>query len=151
MDMHMLDSDRLLVAAPVLVEGLDQIKLKPEQSSGLAAVDADEGFIPVLLAVVQELEAGECGDGDLNDAERDRHHDAPISPVARRRADRTNQREFISIVGGAAAWPPAAQVCTRRIEMVSPISMHIRSPTRRLGASVPRRRPAADDRGGQVL
>jgi hypothetical protein len=70
MDMHMLDSDRLLVAAPVLVEALDQLKLKPEQSSGIAAVNADECVIQVPLAVLEKLEAGESGSGDLNSDER---------------------------------------------------------------------------------
>jgi hypothetical protein len=69
MEMHMLDSDRLL-AAPVLVEALDQLKLKPEQANGIGAVDTDECVIQVLLAVLQELEAGESGSGDLNSDER---------------------------------------------------------------------------------
>jgi len=42
MNMHVLHSDRLLVSAPVLVEALDQLKLKPEQSSSIAAVHIDE-------------------------------------------------------------------------------------------------------------
>jgi hypothetical protein len=49
MNMHMLHSDRLLIVAPMLVERLDQLKLKPEQSSSTAAINTDVSFLQVML------------------------------------------------------------------------------------------------------
>jgi hypothetical protein len=64
MDVSNLDS--LLVTTPVLVQCLDQLELKPEQSSGIAPLDANERFIQMPLTVLKELEAGESGRHDLN-------------------------------------------------------------------------------------
>ena len=50
--MSLSDFNRLLVATPVPVERLDQLELEPEQPSSIAAIDADERFIEVLLAVL---------------------------------------------------------------------------------------------------
>jgi hypothetical protein len=47
--MHMLHSDRLLIVTPMLVERLDQLKLKPEQSSSTAAINTDVSFLQVTL------------------------------------------------------------------------------------------------------
>src|SRR6516162_762231 len=49
MKMQMLHSDRLLMVAPMLVERFYQLKLKPEQSSTIAAPNADVSFIQVKL------------------------------------------------------------------------------------------------------
>ena len=64
--MNVSDFNRLLVAAPVLVQRSDQIKLQAQQSSGIAPVDADERFVQMPLAVLKELEAGESRSNDLN-------------------------------------------------------------------------------------
>ena len=66
MDMDVPDFNSLLVATPVLVQCLDQLNLESEQSSSVPSVDADERFIQMALAVLEELEAGESGGNDLN-------------------------------------------------------------------------------------
>ena len=66
MDMNVSDFNSLLVATPVLVQCLDQLDLESEQSSSVPSVDADERFIQMALAVLEELEAGESGGNDLN-------------------------------------------------------------------------------------
>jgi hypothetical protein len=66
MDMDVSNFDSLLVTTPVLVQCLDQLELKPEQSSGIAPLDANERFIQMPLTVLKELEAGESGRHDLN-------------------------------------------------------------------------------------
>src|SRR6266478_6378679 len=48
-NMHMLHSDRLLIVTPMLVERLDQLKLKPKQSSSTAAINTDVWFLQVTL------------------------------------------------------------------------------------------------------
>ena len=64
--MNVSDFNRLLVAAPVLVECLDQLELQAQQSSTIAPIDADECFVQMPLAVLKELEAGESRCNDLN-------------------------------------------------------------------------------------
>jgi hypothetical protein len=70
MDMNVSDFNGLIVATPVPVEHLDQLELKPEQSSSIPTIDADERFIEMLLTVRKELKAGEARDGDLNSDQR---------------------------------------------------------------------------------
>jgi hypothetical protein len=45
------DFDRLLVAAPITVEGLDHLILKPKQLDGIAAVYVDVVFVHVAMAL----------------------------------------------------------------------------------------------------
>jgi len=66
MDVNVSDFNGLLVTTPVLVQCLDQLVLESEQSSSVPSVDADERFIQMALAVLEELEAGESGGNDLN-------------------------------------------------------------------------------------
>jgi hypothetical protein len=70
MDMDVSNFNRLLVTTPVPVDRLDQLELEPEQSSSIPAVDADERFIQMPLAVLKELEADESRGHDLNSDER---------------------------------------------------------------------------------
>ena len=56
----------LLVTATVVVEGPDEFELEPHQASGISAVDPDEGFIQMALAMPKELEACEAGSDHLN-------------------------------------------------------------------------------------
>ena len=51
MKMHMLHSDRLLIAAPMLVERSNQLKLKPDQLIGMAAPNID-----VYILIVTQTE-----------------------------------------------------------------------------------------------
>ena len=60
------DLHRLLVAALVSVKGLDQIKLKPKQLGGIAAVDVDIDLIHVVLALAQEFEPTKAGRHNLD-------------------------------------------------------------------------------------
>ena len=52
MKMHMFHSDRLLIAAPMLVERLNQLKLKLDQSNSIAAPNID---VCVLLVTQTEV------------------------------------------------------------------------------------------------
>ena len=52
MKMHMFHSDRLLIAAPMLVEPLNQLKLKLDQSNSMAAPNID---VCVLLVTQAEV------------------------------------------------------------------------------------------------
>jgi hypothetical protein len=70
MDMHVSDFNGLLVTAPVLVQCLDELELEPQQSSSIAAVNADERFVQMPLAVLEELEAGKSCGNDLNSEQR---------------------------------------------------------------------------------
>src|SRR5450759_4641013 len=60
------DLHRLLVPALMSVKGLDQIKLKPKQLGGIAAVDVDIDLIHVVLALAQEFEPTKAGRHNLD-------------------------------------------------------------------------------------
>jgi hypothetical protein len=60
------DLHRLLVPALVSVKGQDQIKLKPKQLGGIAAVDVDIDLIHVVLALAQEFEPTKAGRHNLD-------------------------------------------------------------------------------------
>jgi hypothetical protein len=66
MDMDVPDLHRLLVTPLMSVKGLDQIKLKPKQLGGKAAVHANVNLIHENLALTQEFEPGKAGRRDLN-------------------------------------------------------------------------------------
>ena len=51
--------DRLLVAAPMPVKGLDEVKLKPQQLMGGGAISVDVGLHHVLLALAQKAKSRE--------------------------------------------------------------------------------------------
>jgi hypothetical protein len=52
MKMHMFHSDRLLIATPMLVERLNQLKLKLDKSNSIAAPNID---VCVLLVTQTEV------------------------------------------------------------------------------------------------
>ena len=66
MDMKVSGLNGLLVAAPVLVQCLNELELQAQQSSGKAPVDADEHFVQMVLTALKELEAGESCRNYLN-------------------------------------------------------------------------------------
>src|ERR1700738_4662212 len=58
--------DCLLVAAPITVEGLDHLILKPKQLDGVVAVNVDEVLGHVAMALSKESEWGRTSRNDLH-------------------------------------------------------------------------------------
>src|SRR6478672_2431086 len=58
--------DRLLVAAPITLEGLDHLILKPKQLDGVVAVNVDEVLGHVAMALSKKSQAGKTSRNDLH-------------------------------------------------------------------------------------
>jgi hypothetical protein len=65
-DVEMPDLNGLLVAPPMPVQGLDQIKLKPDQLVGVGAVSVDVVLGHVPLALTQKAKPREPGRDNLH-------------------------------------------------------------------------------------
>lgn len=68
MDVEMMDLHGLLMAPPMPVESLDQIKLQPEELIGVGAISSDEFLGHVVLALSQKAKSrkARCDDLDRN-------------------------------------------------------------------------------------
>jgi hypothetical protein len=69
------DFDCLLVAAPITVEGLDHLILKPKQLDGITAVYVDVVFGHVAMALSKKSKAGNTSRNDLH-----RHDGLKLAP-----------------------------------------------------------------------
>jgi hypothetical protein len=58
--------DCLLVAAPITLEGLDHLILKPKQLDGVVAVNVDEVLGHVAMALSKKSQAGKTSRNDLH-------------------------------------------------------------------------------------
>jgi hypothetical protein len=92
-DVEMPDLNRLLVAPPMPVEGLDQFELKPEQFVGVGAVNVDVILSHVPLALAQEAKSRESRRDDWSAFARRWRGLTPLKRHQRRGAAMVSARQ----------------------------------------------------------